>query len=420
MRLYKVEPVHQECPKLLEALKTFSSEEVTDRKDCVLEVLEAIPLIMKEEKIVIEDEVRAEFVAFAIANLQIPVMELISQASEAPEMSKHRKYQIVKCFEGWLQLNSSDKIKENLHKIKAIDLCFAVLAEPVSCNEEASDALMSVMIVCKDSRKYKELYWMILQNLKASQEVLWCFEEQGYLEEVRCYIDVYNTFILNVMDDFLAEPESPDIANLLHETLFRLYKTKNFLTVNRIVGVFISFLKRLDDEEGEVPTVNLITSRKNFIAVHKSLLQAIIDVSCSQVSFTTREIKFYQDNPFEADPNDESHEDRLVLRKHIRNLVRKISEKLPFIECMHPIAARLLSSIEELKTKKVERLVCKLEGELYCAQALLKTANNQDKLSVDTVVHLLEVVFSIDMPVHSLVYVCIRIMGSASPFLHQK
>ena len=124
---------------------------------------------MNEEKMVIEDEQRTAFSTFAISNLQGPVLSLVSNAAEKENLHNRRKYQIIRCFENWMLLNSSEEVKLQLHNVKVIDLCFDVLSTFDSCNQEASDALMSVMVVCKDVNVYGSLYQLILQNLIKGQ-----------------------------------------------------------------------------------------------------------------------------------------------------------------------------------------------------------------------------------------------------------
>lgn len=422
MRIFKVTFSDQDYPNFLEILEKAYPESANENKDCKLEILEAIPTTMREEKIVIEDEIRSDFVGFVISNLQCPVMELISQVSEEQGMHNRRKYQIVMCFESWLNLDASSIVKQNLHKLRVIGLCFDILMEVDSCNQEASEALMSVMVVCKNTNEYRDLYGLILQKLVEAQERVIRFDDEQFVEEVRCYIDVYNVFIVNSFDNFLAQPDDPIIYTLLYHTIFHLFKSKSHLTVSRIIGVFISIMKKLEDEDGEISTVEKINARSTFIKIHKELFNGIVELCCYQATFTNAQMSFYQTKDFYEDPDDIDHEDKRKIRDDIKNLLRRISTKTSFTDCMSPIAKRLIATLDELKKKptdKLEKLYCKLESELFCAYSLIKSADNLDKLTLDTIYSLLTIVLGIDVQVSQLIHICIKIIGASSPFISE-
>ena len=55
----------QQEPDLLSVLAKSFSEDTEDNRNIVLEVLEVLPDLMTEDKIVIEDEIRQGFIEFA-------------------------------------------------------------------------------------------------------------------------------------------------------------------------------------------------------------------------------------------------------------------------------------------------------------------------------------------------------------------
>lgn len=375
---------------------------------------------MIEEKIVIEDEVRSLFMAFVLENIQCPVMELLSDLALQEDMHNRRKYQIIMCFESWLHLDSSEILKQNLHKINVIDMCFDILAEPDSCNVEASEALIKVMQLCKEANKYRDLYSLMLQRLITSHDRVLSFDEQHFVEEVRCYLDVYEEFIINTMDDFLSNPENQIIKTILYNTMLQLYKSKNYVTASRVIGVFISIMRKLEDLDDVIPSEEVVRSRKNFLTVHSRLLADLVIMSCFQAAYSVKQMKYYQTHSFFDDPEDFDHEDRLKIRSDIKDLLRRIAENTSFLQAMAPVAVRLVKTTEDLKVNPTEKSFCKLEGELFCAYALLRVANNNETLTVDTISDLLKIVLNIRQPVHALTFICAKIIGEVSPFIHSK
>lgn len=386
----------------------------------MLEILEVIPGVMQEEKLVVEDETRNHFRAFMIGHLQQPVLNIISLCAEEKDLGTRRTFQIIRCFESWLMLDTPDDTKATIHANSAIDLCFKELGAVDGCNAEASDALMSLLLICKDYEKHQTLYNKVLQNLLSSENHLFTLFHDNMVEEVRCYIDVYNTFVVNAFSEFLKNPQHDVIKVLFHRIFLKLYQSKHLVTVSRINGVFISILRQLEDEDDVVPTLGTIELRKQFVYAHKEFFEEVIKTGCRHCALTQEQVKFYQDHGFDEEMDDIDFEDKMVIRLDIKRFLRKLIKHFTFDNCFRPIAGKLVTTFNTLKEGKTEKLICQLEGEFFCAHALLKFGNNKDASCIKTVQDLLTVVISNQTPFHSLICISLKIISAASAYLADK
>lgn len=417
--LGKIDSLKKE-PNLLDFLNRIYGGMATENKDCLLEILEVIPGVMQEEKIVVEDEVRNQFKSFMITHLQQPVLNIVSVCAQEQDIGVKRTFQIIRCFESWLILDTPDETKASLHKNHAIDLCFKELAIVDGCNAEASDALMSLLLVCKDYHKHQEIYSKILERLIASKEQLFNLFTANMVEEVRCYIDIYNTFVVNAFSEFLANPQHSIIKLLLEDIFLKLYKSRHLVTVSRINGVFISILRQMEDEEGQIVTLDTTELRRRFVAVHQGFFEEVIRVACSHCSLSQVQMQFYEHNDFNQEMDDMDFEDRMIVRADTKTLLRKLVKHFTFDNCFRPIAGKLVATFEALRENKTEKLVCELEGEFFCAYALLKFGNNADQSCIKTVQDLLKIVVDNQSPIHSLICISLKIIAASSAYLKDK
>lgn len=152
-------------PDFLTILAQAFPEETDENRSSILEILAALPDIMDDEKIVIEDELRAKFMKFALQNLQINVLKTLDAAASHGSLSSKRRYQIIKCFESWLLNETQEEIKQDLYKSHLVNLCFQELRSQENTNEEAANALRRLMTICYDATCYPQLYQFLMIKL---------------------------------------------------------------------------------------------------------------------------------------------------------------------------------------------------------------------------------------------------------------
>jgi hypothetical protein len=192
-----------------------------------LEIFEVLPDMMTDDKIVIEDEIRAQFVAFALEKLQPQILNLLSEASVAFQKSNSTKRrQVINCFQAWMLEQTNEGVKADIPKAHMLSLCFKELQEEGENNEEAADAIIACMVICKDALQYPLLYENIINGLFAGRAKFESFVERGLEEEVKSFVSVYSVLVSRVFGQILQNPLNETIRFMLEGVFLRVFQQK--------------------------------------------------------------------------------------------------------------------------------------------------------------------------------------------------
>jgi hypothetical protein len=432
---------------LLSILAQAFPEDTEENRNNVLEILEVIPGLMDDEKVVIEDELRKEFIKFAIENLQTNILKTLDIASTGAALSGRRKYQLVKCFDEWLLNETKEEVKLQLHRLNMIDLCFSELRRSDGSGDEAADALVHLMSICKDPVVYHDLYKNILKHLMESLPHLKKLIHSLDSERVKFYLTVYDAIILRIFDQMVAEPESEPVKLILYEVLLPIYKERSLNLVCLVTESFITFVDKLrdgsnpddideDDEEFNPSKANPSNldleqdkvKRAKFVAAHIPLWKSLVELGCDHCDLTQEELTALGGNnkKREDDENndEEDSEDAYMIRAEVNRLIRKVSRLLGFMYVFGLLAEKLKLTVVEMSSRNSEdgefplETVAKFESQLFCIYGILKKLPpediNEDIQKAGT--NMLELVLHTKLNNPNVLYTSLKIITKCSRF----
>lgn len=271
--------IYVQYPDLLGLLAKSFSEENEDSRNMVLEILEMLPEMMADEKLVIEDELRSSFVAFAMQKLQLEVLNTLSGATSAGNLATRRRYQLINCFKAWMIEETTDVVKSNIHKSELLPFCYNELKLDGENNEEAAEAIIACMQVCKDSSQYPLLYQNIIQGLFSGRANFESFVKDGKEEEVHYYISVYSVLVSRIFDQILEEPTNEGIQFMLEGVFLKVMMENKYDMVSKTTIAITSIIKKLQLDEQAGP--EKLKKVANFIHLYHKWFEAIIDAACN-------------------------------------------------------------------------------------------------------------------------------------------
>lgn len=239
---------------------------------------------MTEEKIVIEDEIRQGFINFSMEHLQPGVLKTLSDATMQKNLPSRRRYQLINCFQAWLIEETREEVKLALHQLNLVPFCLQELKQDGENNEEASDALVSCMVICKDATKYQALYQSIIKGLFEGKPQFELFVQQSKVDEVRPYIAVYSVLVLRIFDQILQDPQNDHIKFMLEGVFLRvLEQPKREIVVKAISSVYSIAKKLLNDESSSQAVAEQVHT---FLGVYQGFFQRIIEAGCTHCTLT--------------------------------------------------------------------------------------------------------------------------------------
>lgn len=244
----------------------------------ILEILEVLPELMNEEKVVIEDEVRSNFVRFAMESLQTQVLQTLSQACAVPDMNTRKRYQLINCFHAWMIDQTTELVKEHLHELNLLNLCYEELKLDGENNGEAADAIVACMVICKDSSKYQHLYGSIINGLFGGKAHFLSFVRDGKEEEVHHYITVYSVLVSRIFDQILMEPRNEAIQFMLEGVFLKVMQENKREMVSKTTTAITSIIKKL--QTGDDASHDKLAKINTFIQIYLPWFEAIIEAAC--------------------------------------------------------------------------------------------------------------------------------------------
>lgn len=280
--------IFSQHPNLFGLLAKCFTEDSEESRIMVLEILEVLPGLMTEEKVVIEDEIRNKFIEFAMKELQPEVLKTLSVATEA-NLATRRRYQILNCFHAWMIDQTTDLVKAHIHELNLVNFCIEELKKEQENNEEAADAIIACMSVCKDAGVYSQLYQKIIQGLFSAKREFERYVETGSEEEVQYFISVYSVLVSRIFDHILSEPNDPGIKFMLQGVFLRVMTEKNKDMVSKTTIAITSIIKKLQLDEQASP--DKLQKVAHFIEIYHSWFEEIINAACNHC--TLSEVKLF-------------------------------------------------------------------------------------------------------------------------------
>lgn len=402
--------------------KSFS-EDTEDNRNIVLEVLEVLPDLMTEDKIVIEDEIRQGFIEFAMEHLQPGVLKTLSDASLHSKLPSRRRYQLINCFQAWLIDQTRDEVKLHLHQLNLINFCLAELKLDGENNEEASDAIIGCMVICKDSVKYQALYEAIIGGLFEGKQQFELFVQQSMEEEVRPYIAAYSVLVIRIFDQILQEPQNDHIKFMLQGVFLRALQQPKREIVIKAVSAINSIVKKLI-HEGSTSQARA-DQTTNFLSIYSGWFDSILEACCvhsilSVVKYVImqEQLNFYQTRNMDSD-TDDNLEDKNALRQDIYYLVYKISKLISFSSVFKVIGSRISTSIQLLQSEGEQptpNSIAKFEAELYCLSGALKSVPTDNPAVFEHMQKVLELTLSFNYPKDKILFTALKVLSKCSLF----
>lgn len=271
--------VYTQQPDLLGLLANSFTEDSEDSRNMVLEILEVLPELMTDEKVVIEDELRKNFIEFAMKNLQPGVLKTLSDACAVPGLATRRRYQLLNCFHAWMIEETTEEVKQQIHTLNLLPFCYNELMLEGENNEEAADAIIGCMVVCKDAALYPNLYQSIIQGLFSGRTQFEAFVREQKEEEVQFYITVYSVLVSRIFDQILEDPNNSAIRFMLEGVFLRVMKESKREMVSKTTVAITSIIKKLQLDEQAGP--DKLAKVSSFVNLYQSWFEAIIDAACT-------------------------------------------------------------------------------------------------------------------------------------------
>lgn len=276
--------VYTQHPDLLSLLAKSFTEETEENRNIVLEILETLPELMTDEKVVIEDELRAKFIEYAMQNLQAGVLKTLSDASAVPDLSTRRRYQLLNCFHAWMIEQTPVLVKKNIHVLNLLPLCFKELTIEDGNNEEAADAIIACMVITKDSENYPDLYKCIMEGLFRGKNAFDKFVKDEMSEEVAYYISVYSVLVSRIFNEILNGPTHDEIRFMLEGVFLKVLQVNKGEMVSKTTVAITSIIKKLQVDEQATP--EKLQKIANFTQIYQPWFEQVIDAACTHCRLT--------------------------------------------------------------------------------------------------------------------------------------
>jgi hypothetical protein len=411
---------------------------------------------MKDDKVVIEDELRDQFTTFVIDQLQTDVLRTLESASVQTSMSDARKVQVFLCFEAWLIPEMKEQVKKALHNMNLISLCFSELySETSSCGEEASEAIYALLSIFDDSGKYLELFNVILTKIKEGLPFLDRLLKENDVENVKGYMYIVDGLVRKIFREMIMRPDSDDVKLILQDIYLKIFKGSDVSLASSAAASLSSFLKRLsgefDDDSDDfeeidsVPVASataLAEMRKRFALTHMNIWKEIVETSLIQSRMEERHLRYFDTHSIGTDDDEREFEEKNNERRDIQSLLVRITNSIGFMAIFTWIALPLSSTLKSMEEEqKIHgsgnisiELLLRFEGELHCVLCVLRgkdiegighnrssssiTSDNEQIMKTGT--QLLELLLKFEYNNLRVLYTAMKIFRKASAFFNRR
>lgn len=415
MRLFDKEP------DLLMILAQAFHEENEASRNCILQILEVLPQLMADENVVIEDEKREAFINYVATQLQPQVLQTLNIACQHPSNSGARKYQLLRCFDAWIIERSTEEVKQALHNLSLIQLCFAELGTEKSNSDEASDALCSLMVVCNDPIRYQNLYQTLIRGLFAAKPKINELIRTKDSDELEHYIKIFGKLAVNVCAQSIAEPNNETIQYILYDVLLKIYQDDKIDLIGKLSSHLVSFLKKL--KPSNVPENRLTDEAKGvFVQTHYPFLEGIVEATCNKATLTVKHLEFFETHTMHEDDEEEEFNEKNNDRHDASNIISKISKLIGPIRVFSIIAKKMAVSISMLQQSQqteeaMSQALAKFEGELYCILGAMKNpVDSKNEEDIKMLQQMLQLVLSINFTKQKVLHTSLRIISKCSMY----
>ena len=423
MRIYTV------FPNLIEVLTKYLNQNDLEDFEKLLEILEPIPSMVNDQKVVIEDELRGAFKMHFHNSVQIDVINMLNETvtslDEFHRMKPGVKYLVLKLFEEWVPEDSNIGVKSHIHTTGLIQICLSELSQSVkgqNSSGQASRCLVNLMLVCDKFADFKDLYQSIYTGLYEDRNNLKEMVEENMAEELEAYLDVYNVFTVNAVDFMVEFPESNETKFIFYHVLLDLYKRPDAGLSSRISASFISVLRKFSpDEDQEVIDMVLDRKKKKFVELNQSLFIDLILVSIGHCVYSVEHAGYCEKNELYSDRYMNVFDDKVETRKECKLLLVKISQVMEFHNVFSQVFPRLIEIKEQVDKMTQDPVqIMKLESVLYCMSKLMSGLKIGVVKDRECVYRLVETVLKIKPNCLVLMYTMIDIISKSSPYLEER
>lgn len=380
---------------------------------------------MNDEKIVIEDERREAFIQFVTKQLQPNVLKTLNVASQQPKLSNKRRFQLLKCFEAWVVDKTPEEVKQELHQLNLIQLCFDELgqASHESNCEEAADALCTLMIVCKDANQYQPLYQTILKGLIGGKQKIQNLIVNRDTEELKAYLDIFSVMIVRIMPQSLIEPQNEAVRFAFYDVILKVYEDQQLDLVSKSTSVIVQILKKLDLKEK--PDDSQIQLKMGFMNEHLPFFAAIIKAACKHSALILPHMEFFETRSFHSDDDHQDFEDKNTIRQDTKKMLGKLSKILSFMPVFSVIAAEMQNSIQQMQQPNINddamnQLLVKFEGELFCILSIVESMSEAADAEAATIQQMLELILNINYTKQKVLDTSLKIVSKCSNYFGQR
>ena len=407
MRLFDKLPV-----SLFDILKSKLTSADKDTSISVsLSVLESVPSVAQNKEVVIEDEIRVQFMQHLKSTLQLQVLKTLEEI----HTNKSHREQIFKCFQNWLFKDTSEAIKLEIHKLELVKAVLSDLFSVQGDNEVAVDVTIDLLHLCKDVTKYKDLYTFVIKNLVGNISVVKDWMKELDESSIFGLMSVLEEFFHRIKDLAISEPETPEILALL-ETIVMVYEAPELESTDRVCPILSELFDRCND---------LVQQGKNeivwkFVETHKGILKRIIDASCLKCELDEGHMKDSNNLTTKEQNKRRDYENKNHDRKEVQDMLYKMKKAIGFNNILPVIATKMGTTVKELHENpdNVKKLT-RFEAELFCILATMKRLNESElsKESEDTVKQLLELLIQLYTLNRRLLHNLLRFLTLVSPLV---
>lgn len=182
-----------------------------------------------------------------------------------PNLSVKRRYQLLKCFDAWIVKETTEEVKQAIHSINLINLAVSELGKPDSNSEEASDVICTLMIVCKDTEKYQDLYQALLKSLMNLKPLISSLIDQQESSELSPFIIIFGMLLFRILPQSLVEPNNEAIKYIFYDFFLKIYKDESLELTDKLTSILTGLCTKLKVEN---PTDQREQLKPAFVSAH--------------------------------------------------------------------------------------------------------------------------------------------------------
>lgn len=412
--------VFQKCPNLIGFLASnFPADGTQMNQNVIMDILGAIPEIMISTSLVVEKELRKSFTEFALTKLQPEILDNLNTASKG-DLNDEKTYQLLKCFDSWLIEGTPEIVKTNLHNSNLLSIAVKELHNTDSGNQDvASDALQSIMYICKQSLDYMHLYEALLSSFYGYGSRIKKLISEGLREDVKPILYVYGKLIARVFKQVLAFPDNKVVNFILYDVFLAVLKHKELELAVDVLG----YIEKLIYDLKSIQDPTQIPNRNKFVEVHEEFFKIAVLTSVDICTYSLQQFVYKEDTYYTEDVNNQLDSDlqsKDTERDAVKSMIKDLTEMLGFSKIFGFVAPRIAESAEVIKKRDPQAnleisILAKFEAELKCVSSMIHRVDPSIETDVKFVQNFLEFILQNDLPNDLLKEVVLKIISKSGP-----